>query len=291
MTWNAQGSYLYHLISEQLIENETTNEIGLKEPLSSLKVNQDRIGYLYDYKTSFESIIQRVFDLDSDMYKSSLEGYASTLLSNQGKAKPLQMLEIYKTLFTMFDINLSCIQINEANEGRFEFQSNIDDTHLENLLEFYEFKGLIELDRIKEEQKQFFETFFEKLSVGEKEWLVAIIAQADRDRKNLFSMENRNGWAMLRERFISFVKENNEKKFVPVISFLATNYLCLPSIVGLNQLQINNAFCVSNSHMSMQSLEEKLKLLNSIKSPLSVDLDTEYCGSELSQVPYIDLFD
>jgi hypothetical protein len=290
MTWNAQGSYLYNLISEQLVENETTNEIGLKEPLNSLKVNQDRIGYLYDYKTSFEGIIQRVFDLESDLYKSALEGYTTVLLSNQGKTKPLQMLEIYKTLFSMFDINLNCIQINETSV-RFEFENDIDDAHLENLLEFYEFKGLIELDRIKDEQKQFFETLFEKLNAGEKEWLVAMINQADRGNKNLFSMENRNGWAMLREKFISFVKENNDTKFVPVISFLATNYLCLPSIVCLNQLQINNAFSVNNSHMSMHSLEQKLKLLNSIKSPLSVDLDSEYCGSELSQVPYIDLFD
>ena len=284
MTWNAPGSYLYKLISEQLIEDETTGEIALKSPLSLLKPSsQDRLGYLAEFKNSLEEIVNKIFDLNNSHYQAVFEKYSSHLVS-QSTGK--QLLEIYKTLFSMFDINLECVCRNETN-GQLEFVNNLSDTHLENVLEFYEFKGLIQLERIKEEQKQFFEKFFQRLTDAEKEWL--LVSVNDRQQKSLFGLENRQSWSGLREKFIAYVYENNKSKFVPVISFLATNYLCLPSIVSLNQLQISHTNQNAASH-SWLSQEHMLKLLNSIKSPIAIDLDAEYCGVELSQVPFFDIF-
>ena len=285
LAWSeTPGSYLHNLLNVQLVTEGSIHISFQSTPMKGFKAtieaDSDRIENLKQFEKSMQSIVFKVLDLSSDLYREKIKNYELSFLSSGSEAeksgKPLHIMEIYRTLYEMFDISFGLV---ENKNGKMLFSHALCDQNLENLLQFYEFANIVEVDRLKSEYKQFFETFFEKLSSEEKTIVLT------RKEQSLFSLENQS-FGSIKEKFVRYVYENNRVKYVPVVSFMATNYLCLPSVLSLNQLVRGESELAAKN---LADVEIKLKLLNSVQSPFAIDLDAN-CGVSLEEMPLIDLF-
>lgn len=138
----------------------------------------------------------------------------------------------------------------------------------------------------------FFDTYFERLSSEETEWLREQLKRSTQtNNESIFGTHNPFSLS-LKEKFVKFVHENNKKQFAPVISFMAINYLCLPPMLTLNPLTIMSK-PIKAEHQSQlddkfwSDMECKFKLLNTIKSSYAIDLD-DNCGFDLSDLPLVE---
>lgn len=116
--------------------------------------NKKKVELEYEkIRDSMETVCRRLFDIHNSEYQKLINNYA-TMTTNPGSSdkltsqasKPFAMLNIYQTLYSMFDIKIKSIS---WTDNKLEFTNGLEHECLETILEFYEFKNLIEFSVVQ----------------------------------------------------------------------------------------------------------------------------------------------
>jgi hypothetical protein len=281
--WNLPGSFLYNLMQVQLTEIRQASVISFQSPSKDLKgqsLETDALSLekMMELKKSIEVIISKAFDLIDRFSKPTQ--YLLTYLHYE-RNQPGEMYEIYKTLFECFDISLAYIQLQ--NE-KLQLVDRLHDETIDRLVEFFDLKPTTQLGEFRLQYKQFFESFFEK-NFNDIKQLIA--GKTDLAELTLFGSRVTKCNDSMQNKLLEFMDENNKSGSYPAVNVLVMRYLSLQPILSLNQMMIN--FGENEDDLRVTVLENKLKLLNSIKSPLSIDL-CDAMGIDLADLSYTNIF-
>lgn len=303
MPWHLKGSYLKNLLSEQLIETSDKSQkvlISTENNKELIECENNSIEHLVKMKDSMEKILMEILDFGSEKSENKQKfsylitngSLIDTFPSSSSNQGPISMLDINSYLNEMFDMSFKNIKYKDS---KFSPTLRLNDNQLQKILDYYEFRDLVSTDRIKTEYFKFFNVFFASISddlMGELNNDLMSCSDLDLekslDQLNVFTRSLMEPTGQIREKFIKFVYQSNKEKFCPVLSFLATIYLCLPTLVDLDDDETIRLWSANKKSLSTQeliSLELRLKLLGLVETPVS----NENCLIKLEQIPYIDL--
>lgn len=251
-----------------------------------LESEKSHLDYLNSIKSSLESVVLSLLDFGTE---SSLNvekfSYLTSSIDDDADEEnadlPISMCAIYSLLCQMFDIKLKNIttsggSASSSNEIKFLAEKNLSDASLSTILVYFKLQQLIDLSMVKKQYERFYDTFFEVI----REELAEIELNDQSSLQQRSLMEPSLG---LKRKFIDFVYQSNTKikDFCPTISFLALNYLILPSIVEFKEPfnsreYINSAMGVAGplTNLEVSILEQKLKIINAIESFEVFGVDT-----------------
>jgi hypothetical protein len=254
-------------ITAQIVASQ--NESNQQKSL--LECDNSRLEYLNSMKKSIEKLVLDLIDFSSDSINRERYSYPTTSSSNmedmnESAEMGFSMIEIYSALCQMFDVNFKNVKYNSSS-AKYQIQQSLSEKQMQSILDYYEFRNLVSLDNINFEYKTFFESFFSDMStdskIGFNLELSACLKEASALGKSIFLP----GTKIMRN-FIEFVYQSNSMKFCPVISFLATIYLCLPSIADFKEVcKLANGQTgkpVAFTTQELVSLEHKMKFISTV---------------------------
>jgi hypothetical protein len=272
----------------QLKEKVSGVKLVFEEARITLETDNKCLEMLKKLEDSIDFLVIKTLDLNNSSYQNQIETYSSYLTYTNDKlpashsSRQINFIEVYRILYSMFDIGLNCI-VNNKTTGKLEVVNQLNDKSLETILVFYDFVHLLDLNRIKQEYKIFFEHFFASFTQEEKDFILNL-KKSDKSQFTLLNL-NFNSVNFV-DKFLKYVHVNNDKKFVPIVSFMAANYLTLPCMINLTDTTNDNQTAIK----SMNEFEQKMKWFSFIQSPLTYELE-KCCGVDLAKVNYIDIFE
>ena len=235
-----------------------------------------------NFKDIFETSLLNWLDFSSDNSPNRQKFSYLNRDINESSDSVL-MLDIYLSLNEMFDITLD--QINKINSKYQLTNQVLTDKQYQSILEFYDFKNLIDLKSVKNEYLKFFDTFLNKVIKELSDLDVNLnesLYQTKILKRSLLDPD-----VKLKKKFIQYVYENNNMKYCPVVSILATIYLSLPSVLDFKEpLSLNDVKKqVFYSNLELMAMENKFKLLDSFEHDNNTEFDTLI---KFEDIPYFD---
>jgi hypothetical protein len=312
MPWHIKGSVLNNLLNEQIglnsnesnsllaadggndnlgtnlnsSLNENTQQtptltstvdlnIAVDDKKSTIEFEKPQLERLTKLKDFVETNLINCLDFCSER-SINREKYAYLTKSKpdddetDNEESSISMLEIYSSLSQMFDVAYSNVSRTTTNTdlktNKYKVNMTLSTAQLQNILCYYKFNLYTDLNQFQNEYHRFFEKFF-KIYYASVDFKDEEIAHASLYERTLMSNNE------IKMNFIKFVHENNNTKFCPIVSTLASIYSILPSIIDFKELKsISNLAGESNMCISAKGtnitaqdiaiIENKSKLLD-----------------------------